>query len=103
VGLAEKPHESLDVLGRRCQEELLAHKRQSPQAQAAQPDLILEFREHEEHQLLLDILEQRHRELLKEISHTDLHEFKLAPRKNERLLESILSHLRGAPVQELRG
>ena len=25
----------------------------------------------EEHQLLLDILEQRHRELLKEISHTD--------------------------------
>ena len=32
----------------------------------------------EEHQLLLDILEQRHRELLKEISHTDHHEFKQA-------------------------
>jgi hypothetical protein len=57
----------------------------------------------EEHQLLLDILEQRHRELLKEISHTDHHEFKLALRKNEKLLESILSRLRGASVQELRG
>jgi len=56
----------------------------------------------EEHQLLLDILEQRHRELLKEISHTDHHEFKLALRKNEKLLESILSRLRGASVQELR-
>jgi hypothetical protein len=56
----------------------------------------------EEHQLLLDILEQRHRELLKEISHTDHHEFKHALRKNEKLLESILSRLRGASVQELR-
>ncbi|MBZ5549078.1 MAG: hypothetical protein LAO22_14155 [Acidobacteriia bacterium] len=56
----------------------------------------------EEHQLLLDILEQRHRELLKEISHTDHHEFKQALRKNEKLLESILTRLRGASVQELR-
>jgi hypothetical protein len=56
----------------------------------------------EEHQLLLEMLEQRHRELLKEISHTDHHEFKQALRKNEKLLESILSRLRGAPVQELR-
>ena len=30
----------------------------------------------EEQQLLLQILEQRHRELLKEISHTDHHQFK---------------------------
>ncbi len=57
----------------------------------------------EEQQLLLDILEQRHRELSKEISHTDRHEFKQALRKNEKHLESILSHLRGVPVQELRG
>jgi hypothetical protein len=56
----------------------------------------------EEHQLLFEMLEQRHRELLKEISHTDHHEFKQALRKNEKLLESILSRLRGAPVQELR-
>ncbi len=52
----------------------------------------------EEQQLLLDILEQRHRDLLKEISHTDRHDFKLALRRNEKLLESILNHLRGVPV-----
>jgi hypothetical protein len=57
----------------------------------------------EEQELLLRILEQRHRELLKEISHTDHHEFKQSLRKNEKLLESILSHLRRVPVQELRG
>lgn len=52
----------------------------------------------EERDLVLEILSQRHRELLREISHTDHHEFKQALRKNEKLLESILSHLRGAPV-----
>jgi hypothetical protein len=57
----------------------------------------------EEQQLLLNILEQRQRELLKEISHTDHHEFKQSLRKNEKLLESILGHLRRVPVQELRG
>src|SRR5207237_10473964 len=30
--LAEEPHQSLDVLGRRCQEELLSHELQSAQA-----------------------------------------------------------------------
>jgi hypothetical protein len=55
VGWAEEPHESLDVLGRRCQEELLPHKLQSPQAQAAQPDLILEFREQGVHLLSLSL------------------------------------------------
>lgn len=63
-------------------------------------DLILNT---EERELLLSILEQRHRELLKEISHTDHHEFKQTLRKHEKLLESVLSRLRGAPVQELRG
>ncbi len=43
--MAEEPHESLDVLGRRCQEELLAHELQPPQAQATHSDLILQFRE----------------------------------------------------------
>ena len=57
----------------------------------------------EEQELLLSILEQRHRELLKEISHTDHHEFKQSLRKNERLIESILSHLRRVAIQELRG
>jgi len=57
----------------------------------------------EEQELLFAILEQRHRELQKEISHTDHHDFKLVLRKNEKLLECILSHLRGAPIQEFRG
>jgi hypothetical protein len=42
--LAEESHQSLDVLRRRCQEELLPHEFQSPQAQATESDLVLEFR-----------------------------------------------------------
>jgi len=57
----------------------------------------------DEQELLLGILEQRHRELQKEISHTDHHEFKLVLRKNEKLIESILNRLRGAPIRELCG
>jgi len=56
----------------------------------------------EEQEFLLAILEQRHRELLKEITHTDHHEFRQTLRKNERLLDSVLSRLRGAAVQEIR-
>jgi len=55
----------------------------------------------EEQELLVSILDQRHRELLKEIAHTDYREFKQGLRKNERLLDSMLSRLRGAAVQEL--
>jgi hypothetical protein len=43
--LAEEPHQSLDVLRSRGQEELLPHELQSPQAQATQTNLMLEFRE----------------------------------------------------------
>jgi len=57
----------------------------------------------EEHQLLLDILEQHHRELLKEIWHTDRREFKDVLRQNEKVLESLLSRLREVLVQEHRG
>ncbi len=56
----------------------------------------------DEQELLLNILERRHRELQKEISHTDHREFRLALRKNEKLIESILSRLQAIPVQELR-
>jgi len=56
----------------------------------------------EEQEFLLNILEQRYRELLKEISHTDHQEFKRALRKNEKLLDSMLSHLRGTRVEEPR-
>jgi hypothetical protein len=53
----------------------------------------------EERELLTSILEQRQRELIKEISHTDHQKFKETLRKIEKLLEAILSRLRGAPVQ----
>ena len=57
----------------------------------------------EERDLLVVILEQRHRELLKEIAHTDHRDFKQGLRNNERLLESLLGRLRGAvTVQELQ-
>ncbi len=54
----------------------------------------------EEQELLLSILERRHREMQKEISHTDHHEFKMVLRRNEKLLESVLNRLREAPVHE---
>jgi len=53
--LAEEAHESLDVLRYRCQEELLPHELQSPQPQAAQTDLMLEFREQRFHLLSLPL------------------------------------------------
>lgn len=56
-----------------------------------------------EQQLLVDILEERHRSLLREIWHTDHYEFKLALRRNEQMLESILSRLHAAPLEEVRG
>ena len=43
--LAEEADESLDVLGSRSQEELLANKLHPAQPQAAESDPILEFRE----------------------------------------------------------
>jgi hypothetical protein len=48
----------------------------------------------EERELVLEILDQSHRDLLREISHTDHHEFKLALRRKEKLLESVVSRLR---------
>ena len=53
--LTEKAHQALDVLGHRGQEELLPHELQSPQAQATQPDLMLEFREQGFHLLSLPL------------------------------------------------
>lgn len=50
----------------------------------------------EEMELLIEILEERHRDLLHEISRTNHHEFKLVLRKKEKLLESVLLRLRAA-------
>jgi len=57
----------------------------------------------EERELLLRILEQHHQGLLKEIWHTDHREFRLALREDEKLLESVLSRLREALVQQPSG
>jgi len=57
----------------------------------------------EEQEFLLNILEQRHQELLKEIAHTDRREFKQGLRKNEQLLDSLIGRLRGAAVQGIHG
>src|SRR5437879_5376244 len=51
----EEPHQSFDVLGHRCQEELLPHEPQSAQTQAPQSDLILQFREQGFHLLSLPL------------------------------------------------
>ncbi len=61
----------------------------------------------EERELLLEILSERHSALLREISHTDHRKFKLALRKREKLLESVVDRLRVTqparePVSELR-
>jgi len=53
--MAEEPYQSLDVLSYRCQEELLAHESESPQTQAPQSDLILQFREQGFHFLSLPL------------------------------------------------
>ncbi len=47
----------------------------------------------EQQDLLINILEQRKRELMKEISHTDNREFRERLRRNERLLEDVLTRL----------
>jgi hypothetical protein len=43
--LAEEAHEPLNILRRCGQQELFPHELQSPQTQATQSDLILQFRE----------------------------------------------------------
>ena len=54
----------------------------------------------EERDLLLNMLEQQHQKLLKEIWHTHHRAYKATLRENEKLLESLLARLREAPVHE---
>jgi len=61
----------------------------------------------EEWELLLEILDERHSALMREISHTDHREFKVALRKREKVLESVVNRLRVMqpalePMGELR-
>jgi hypothetical protein len=55
----------------------------------------------EERELLMDILEERHRELLREISRTTHYEFKIGLKKNEKLLQSIINKLHAAAPEQL--
>lgn len=54
-----------------------------------------------ERELLLEVLEEHHRELLREIARARHHEFKVALRSKEKLLESTLKKLKVAPPPEL--
>jgi hypothetical protein len=53
----------------------------------------------EEKELLMDVLEERHRELLREISGTSHKHFKIGLEENEILFESIMNKLH-APALE---
>jgi hypothetical protein len=48
----------------------------------------------EENELLLELLQERYRDLQKEICRTDHHEFRLVLKKKEQLLESVLNKLK---------
>jgi hypothetical protein len=50
----------------------------------------------EERDLMQEILEERHRTLLLEISHTDHHHFKVVLRKKAEMLESLLNRFLAA-------
>ena len=52
----------------------------------------------EEGRFLMEVLEERHRELLREISRTSHHDFKLILKNNEKLRESVLNKLRAVEL-----
>jgi len=54
-----------------------------------------------ERELLLEVLEEHHRELLREIARARHHEFKVALRSKERLLESTVTKLKIAQSPDL--
>jgi hypothetical protein len=54
-----------------------------------------------EKELLIDVLEERHRELLREISRTTHNQFKLALKDNEKLLRSVIDKLRETGSESL--
>jgi hypothetical protein len=55
----------------------------------------------EERELLIDVLEERERELLREISRATHNEFKVVLKKNEKLLQSVISKLQAADSEQL--
>lgn len=55
----------------------------------------------EERELLLELLEERQRVMLREISRADHHEFRESLKKNEQVLESVITRLRSMPLHDL--
>lgn len=51
----------------------------------------------EERELLLALLEERQKVLLREISRSNHHEFRQSLQRNERVLESVIARLRSMP------
>lgn len=47
----------------------------------------------EEREFVVQVLEQRHRDMVKEISHTDHHHFKEVLKRKALVLESVLARL----------
>lgn len=54
-----------------------------------------------ERELLLEVLEEHHRELLREIARAKHHEFKVALKGKEKLLESTVTKLKAVHPGEL--
>jgi hypothetical protein len=54
----------------------------------------------EEATVLMEILEENHHQLVREISRAKHREFKLALKKREELLESIVAKLKATQTQE---
>jgi hypothetical protein len=56
----------------------------------------------DERELLLEVLEGRQRELLREIARANHYQFEIALKNNERLLENLLGKLRSMQMAEIR-
>jgi chemotaxis methyl-accepting protein methylase len=56
----------------------------------------------EERELLVAVLEERHRELLREISRSTHNEFKVGLKRNEKLLQSAINKLHTAETEQMR-
>ncbi|HXX26978.1 MAG TPA: hypothetical protein VEI99_00870 [Terriglobales bacterium] len=57
----------------------------------------------DERELLLEVLEEHHRQLIREIARARHHEFKSALKSKERMIESVVNKLKGAHPVELSG
>ena len=55
----------------------------------------------EEAELLLEVLEEHHRQFIREIARARHHEFKCALKSKEKMIESVVDKLEGAHHEEL--